>query len=189
VEDVDMVEDPYSYKSQLSRKMEEYTNKVPQAIRTAANTVYMGHDTSIYKLLSRTTQYSDFVARYALYQHLTTKEEALSHEDAVAEALETFVHYDVPMHPTLQYMDDMGFTPFMKYFFRVQRVLLKTAKENPARVMGMVAINNFVELGPIVLDSSFVAHLFNNPFHTGALRYAGTLDELLTVKAGLALIK
>lgn len=189
VEDVDMVEDPYSYKSQLSRKMEEYTNKVPEPIRNAANVVYMGHETAIYKVLSRTTQYSDFVARYALYQHLTTKQEALSHEDAIAEALETFVHYDVPMHPTLQYMDDMGFTPFMKYFFRVQRVLLKTAKDNPARVMGMVAVNNFVELGPIVLDSSFVAHLFNNPFQLGALRYAGTLDELLTVKAGMALLK
>ena len=189
VEDVDMVEDPYSYKSQLSRKMEEYTNKVPQSVKNAANVVYMGHDTSIYKLLSRTTQYSDFVARYALYQHLTTKEEALSHEDAIAEALETFVHYDVPMHPTLQYMDDMGFTPFMKYFFRVQRVLLKTARENPARVFGMAAVNNFVDLGAIVLDSSFIAHLFNNPFQLGALRYPSSLDELLTVKAGMALLK
>jgi hypothetical protein len=50
-------------------------------------------------------------------------------------------------------------------------------------------LGRYWDLGPIVLDSSFVAHIGNNPFTTGALRYFSTLDELLTAKAAMALIK
>lgn len=190
VEDVDMVDDPYSYKSSLGEWFDRKTAKAPAGLKTAAKAVYMTHDTPLYKVLSRTTQYSDFVARYALYQHLTTKaDQPLSHEDAIFEALETFVHYDVPMHRTLQYMDDMGFTPFMKYFFRVQRVLVKSLKEHPARVLGMATLNNFLDLGPIVLDSSAVAHLGNMPFRSGAGQFPGALGELLTVQPVMAALK
>jgi hypothetical protein len=188
VEDVDLNEDPYSYKSQLGEALEAYTNKVPTAVKQVAKTVYMTHDTPLYKLLSRATQYSDFIARFALYEHAVNNEGA-THEQAVQKSLRAFVHYDVPMQRNLQYLDDMGLTPFMKYFYRIQRVLFETTKERPARVLGMVLLNRFADLGPIVLDSSVVQHVGNNPFRTGALRFPSSLDDLLTVQAGMALIK
>lgn len=190
VEDVEAEVDPYSYKTQLARKVEQYTDRIPESIKAAGRLAYMTHDTKLYKFLSKTTQYSDFVARYALYQHLTNRaENPLSHEDAISETSDAFVNYDIPTHRILQYTDDMGFTPFIKYFLRIQRFLMKTARENPARVMSLVLLGRFWDLGPIVLDSSFVAHIGNNPFTTGALRYFSTLDELLTAKAAMALVK
>jgi hypothetical protein len=188
VEDVDLQDDPYSYKSNLAEALDKYTSKVPEQIKTVAKTVYMTHDTPLYKLLSRATQYSDFLARYALYEHQVNNEGA-THEQAIQKALRAFVHYDVPMQRNLQWLDDMGFTPFMKYFYRIQRVLFETARERPARAIGMVLLNRFMDLGPIVLDSSIVQHVGNNPFRGGALRFPSTLDDLLTVQAGMSLIK
>jgi hypothetical protein len=190
VEDVAADEDIYSYKTLLQRKTEGITNRVPEGLKTVGRNVFMTRDTKAYQFLSKTTQLSDFVARYALYQHLTTRaENPLTHEDAIQEASDSFVNYDVPMHRTLQYTDDMGFTPFSKYFLRIQRVLVDTLRENPARVLGLAALGQLVDLGPIVLDSSWIHHFGNNPFRSGALQGFGVIDELPAVAASMALIK
>lgn len=190
VEDIAADDDIYSYKSAFVRRMDRYTSKLNPQVLNVAKTVYMAHDTKMYQGLTRITQLSDFVARYTLYQHLTTRKiDPLSKADAVQEASEAFVNYDIPMHRGLQYTDDMGVTMFTKYFLRIQRVLLKLARDNPARVFLTILLNNYLELGPIVLDSSAVAKIGNNPLHLGALQFPGALDELGTVSAGLALVK
>jgi len=83
----------------------------------------------------------------------------------------------------------MGLTPFMKYFMRIQKVLLELGRDNPARVLLTLALNNFMGLTGTVLDGSWIHHLGNNPFHMGPLEYARNLDELATVSAASALLK
>jgi hypothetical protein len=190
VEDVAADDDLYSYKSQFARKTEKYTDKLNPKVKAAARFVYMAHDTQMYQTLSKITQLSDFVARYTLYQHLINKaKDPLSKAEAIQQASDAFVNYDIPMHRGLQFSDDMGITPFTKYFLRIQRVLLKLTRENPARVFMSVALNNFLDLGPIVLDSSFVHHIGNNPIHSGAFQLPGALEELATVHAAMAMVK
>lgn len=190
VEDVAAEEDIYSYKSALARKTEKFTDKLNPSIKAAGRLVYMSHDTKMYQSLSRITQLSDFVARYTLYQHLTTRSKnPLSQAEAIQEASDAFVNYDIPMHRGIQFTDDMGFTPFTKYFLRIQRVLLKLARENPARVLMAIGLNSYMDLGPIVLDSSFTHHIGNNPLRSGAFQFPGALDDLATVNAAMALIK
>jgi hypothetical protein len=190
VEDVAAEEDIYSYKSALARKTEKFTNRLNPSVVAAGRFVYMTRDTKLYQGLSRITQLSDFVARYTLYQHLLNRSnDPLSKADAVQEASDAFVNYDIPMHRGMQYTDDMGITMFTKYFLRIQRVLLKLARENPARVLGTLALNSYMDLGSIVLDSSAVSKIGNNPFGIGALGFPGALDELATVKAAMALVK
>lgn len=190
VEDVAADEDIYSYKSLLARKTERFTDRLNPNVKAVGKFVYMSRDTKMYQSLSRITQLSDFVARYTLYQHLTSrKDNPLSKADAIQEASDAFVNYDIPMHRGMQYTDDMGFTPFMKYFLRIQRVLLKLARENPARVLTTIALNSYMDLGPIVLDSSFTSNIGDNPFRSGAFQLPGALSDLATVNAGMALIK
>jgi hypothetical protein len=190
VEDVAAEEDIYSYKSALARKTERFTQKLNPNILAAGRFVYMSHDTKMYQSLSRITQLSDFVARYTLYQHLTTRSNnPLSQADAIQEASDAFVNYDIPMHRGIQFTDDMGFTPFTKYFLRIQRVLLKLARENPARVLMAIGLNSYMDLGPIVLDSSFTQKIGNDLVKSGAFQFPGALDELATVNAAMALMK
>jgi hypothetical protein len=190
VEDVAQEQDVYSYKSLLQRKTEKYTDKLNPKVKDLGRIVYMAHDTKMYQLLSHATQMSDFVARYTLFQHLVSrKEDPMSERDAMSEVSESFINYDIPMHRSMQYFDDMGIIPFTKYFLRIQRVLVKNFRKNPSRILSMAMLDHYMSLGPIVLDSSFAHHLGNNPLHGGALRFPMTLDELGTVKAAMALVK
>lgn len=190
VEDVAADDDQYSYKSALTRKVDALLPAKAGLVMKAARHVYMAHDTPQYKFLAQTTQLSDFVARYTLYQHQTTRKKApLSKQAAISEASETFVNYDMPMQRNLQYLDDMGLTPFMKYFLNIQRVLAKTMRENPGRVLSMISMGQFLDLGPIVLESSAVTRVGNNPLQWGALKLPGSLDDLATVDAVMAILK
>jgi hypothetical protein len=190
VEDIASEDDIYSYKSALTRKVEGFTNGLPEAVRGAAKTIYMTHDTPLYQGLSRVTQLSDFVARYTLYQHLTTrKNNPLSEKDAISRAVDSFIMYDVPMHPVLQYLDDTGMTMFTKYFLRIQRVLRTMYHDNPARVLAALLLDNTLGLGPIVLDSAAAFRIGNNPLESGAFKFFGSLDELMTVKPVISVFK
>lgn len=190
VEDVVADDDIYSYKSDLVRKTDGLLKRLNPTVVEVGRQVYMAHDTKMYQALSRATQLSDFVARYALYQHLVSRQEnPLSKADAVQEASDAFVNYDIPLHRGLQFTDDMGLTMFTKYFLYIQRALQKTMRDNPARVMTMAALANFVGLGPIVLNSMAITRIGNNPLESGAFKLVESLDDLATVNSAMALIK
>src|SRR5690606_9499488 len=131
-EDVATEEDIYSYKSRLTGKLDRFTDKLNPAVVSAGQTVFMAPKTRAHRFLSQTTQLSDFVARYALYQHMTNrKRDTLSHEEAVHRASDAFINYDIPMPKGIQYLDDVGLMYFTKYLMRVQRVIAQMVRENP----------------------------------------------------------
>lgn len=183
VEDVEADDSQYSYKSRLGRSVEKFTNKVPASLRELGKQVYMTHDTSTYKFLSQSTQLSDLVARYALHQHLISRtRDPLSNADALAQAEEVFVNYDLPSHRSLQFMNDMGIVMFTKYYLRIQKVIARLVKQKPARVLAAIVAANFISGLQTVIDSSWMNKIGNNPFQWGAFNYPGTLDELPLVK-------
>lgn len=188
VEDVaaDDEGDLYSYKSQLAQKVDTVAEKLTPKLVTVIRNVYIAHDTKIYQALSRATRLSDFLGRYTLYQHLLTQ--GVPKEDAVHESSEAFVNYDMPLPKQLQYLDVMGIMPFMKYYFRIQRVLMDLVKTHPGRVLGTVLLSKFVSLGPIVLDGFWMHKLGNNPLQWGALEAPGTINDLGTIAGGLSLL-
>ena len=190
VEDVEMEDNTFSYKSELVKKMEDKTTWVNDGVLKAAKGVYMAHDTTLYKFLHKATQYSDFVARYALFKHQTSRENnPLSKEAAAQNASDSFVNYSNPLPSGLQYLDAMGIAPFTKYALSIQRVLAKLFKNNPLHVISGILLNNASADLPLVTDTSVIARFGSNPFSTGAVGFPMILDDALTVKAGVALIK
>lgn len=183
VEDVEVDDNRYSYKAQLERKVERFTSKVPAWMRTVGRQVYMTHDTATYKFLSQSTQLSDLVARYALYEHATTRlKDPLSQADALRLAEDSFVNYDLPSHRKLQYLNDMGIVMFTKYYLRIQKVIMRLVRERPARGLILVALEHFISGLQSVMDSSWVNKVGNNPLQDGALGYLGSLKELPAIK-------
>lgn len=183
VEDVDMEDDIYSYKSKFVRSTEKVTKHLNKHVVTAGKWVLITQDTPLYKVMSHGTQLSDFVARYTLYQHLTTRsKERMEHLDAVQLTSEAFVNYDIPAHRKLQALNDNGIVWFTKYYLRIQKVIMMLMRDNPGRAMAMVGLENYFSTLPTLLDSSMAAKIDNNPFSTGALKLASTHDDLMTVK-------
>ena len=189
VDDVSLEDDPYSYRSNLTKWAEEKTSGLNKHVVKAGRFIYMSKDTVLYQFLSKSTQYSDFVARYALYKHETSKKNAVPKEEALYNVSESFVNYDIPMPKTLQYLDDHGMMNFIKYFFSIQRVLVKLVKDKPIGVINMIALNNMLGDFPILTDSSALVRIGNNPFGAGALGYPLALPDLMTVELGTGMFK
>lgn len=186
VEDIDSSEDNYSYKARLVRKVDEHTQWVPKGLKTVAKTLYMAHDTPLYRVMNQATHLSDFVARYTLHQHMTTrKDNPMASRESLQLAVEAFVNYDIPTHRSVQYLNDTGLIWFTKYYLRIQKVLMHLYKENPGRALGVLALGQFIPSLGNIMDSGFWGRI-GNPFDWGALNYPGALDEIITIRAAMS---
>lgn len=189
VEDVALEEDPYSYRSKLKEKVDQYTSKLNPTVKQAAAFVYMAPGTPLHTAMSQATQYSDFVARYTLYQHLISDKKApKSKQEALKRISDSFVNYDVPSHRHMQYLNDMGLLMFTKYYLRIQKVIMQMFREHPARAIMMVTLDSYLQGMQTIVDSSMWGRL-GNPLEWGALQYPETLDELATIRGMMNLIK
>lgn len=183
VEDFEDESNDYGYKTKLARWVDAKSAGVPQSVKTAAKWVYMAHDTPLYKFMNQATQLGDFVSKYALYQHLTTrKRNPMPRAEALQAASDTFVNYDIPTHRDMQYLNDMGAVMFSKYYIRIQKVIARLYKAHPARALSLVAFDNFVHNSDMLMDAAAI-HKLGNPLNTGALKYPGLVDDLPTVQA------
>lgn len=182
VEDVAADEDRYSYKGQLTRKVDEVVGNLNPVLLKAGKLAVMAHDTPIYKALSYATQVSDFLARYTLYQHtLEQKKNPMTKDQAIQLVSDAFVNYDVPSHRNVQYANDMGLVYFSKYYLRIQKVIALLYKQNPGRAMMLLTAGHFLDFIPMLQHSAFI-HRIGNPFSTGAFEAVSSLKDMMTVK-------
>lgn len=186
VEDVDLQDDSFSFQSRAQEKLSKLTDHIPKPLRTTAKWMYMAHDTPLYKIMSQGTQMSDFVARYTLYKHATSrKRNPLDHKKALQVASDMFINYDIPSHRHLNYANEAGILMFTKYYIRVQKTIMHLYQEHPARAMALTALTGFLPGLPVLMDSAFWHRLYS-PLRAGALEAPGTLDEIGTVNAALS---
>jgi hypothetical protein len=149
VEDVSMVNDEYSYVGRIQNKLDKTIYRhIPGWIKAVGREVLQTKESVLYKKMSQSAQLSDFTARYALYKHKLKG--GLSRQDAANNAISTFVNYDLPTHKLIQYGNDLGFLWFTKYYVRIQKILLKTLVNQPARVMSLLTFEWM--FGDIVSD-------------------------------------
>ena len=140
VEDVNLIEDEFSKAGKLSRVLDKHVfTKLPGFVREVAKEATQSHDSFLYKKMSQSAQLSDFMARYALYQHNIKK--GMARDDAANISISTFINYDLPTHRGIQYLNDMGFLWFTKYYIRIQKIIAKTLIDNPARVISLVTLD------------------------------------------------
>jgi len=167
-EEIDTESDPYSYASALSEKINKFAgkNKTLSKVNAGAQAVgrytYMTDDTSMYKLLLKTTQYSDFVARQAVFKYKTevvgmTKDET---ENLVRDL---FVNYDLPDHQIIQYMNDTGISMFTKYPMRMLRVIFKMMKGRPVEGIMLILLEDFMGFN-IDDPTDMGLNILNSPF-------------------------
>ena len=188
IEDVGQENDPYSYQSRLARWADNKTKYISDPVKTAGSWFMMTHESPPYKILAAQTMLSDFTSRYVLYKHLTTRQDnPMSKDDAISRTRKAFVNYDVPTHKGLQYLNDMGFLWFTKYYFRIQAVLIELVREAPLRALEVLLMFEYIFDIPDILDSSMFTKWPGN-LGSGALEAPGTLDDLLTWQIAEGLI-
>lgn len=145
----------------IDRKLKRY----PAFVQDGINLIYMNAGTKAFKFMNTATQYSDFVARYAQY-HLMMKNGAKK-EDAIKVVRDAFINYNKPNSRFVEWLNQMGFVMFTKYFTRIQKALGSTAKNHPLKVLLAILGQEYV-LGNIddVYDQSIVSKHYGAVFHT-----------------------
>ena len=184
VEDIEQETNKYSYKSKIQDWAEPAVSMVPSTIRNGAKHLYMGHDTPIYKFMRDGTQVSDFIARYTLHQH-NINNNGMNSRDSIQQIINIFINYDLPTHKYVQYANDMGLIMFTKFAFRIQRVIVETAKGSPSRAVALAVMQNLAGDISDIMDTNMatgpVLERFNfNPWSliTGAAGDVGTIRVL-----------
>ena len=56
----------------------------------------------------------------------------MSEKQRIMTLSNEFVNYDLPTHPTMQYLDSVGLLWFPRYYIRMQRPIFNMIQKNPA---------------------------------------------------------
>ena len=157
IEDVEGDDDLFSYKTSMEEKLSPFTEKVPASVQTVAKNIYMSHDTKIYKVMNNAVRMSDFVARYALHKHYTSRpNNPLSSRDSINKVVDIFINYDIPTNKILQYMNDLGLVWFTKYAIRVQKVIWETMRDNPSATIATLIFSSLIGDAPVIMDGTLL---------------------------------
>ena len=189
VEDIDVLKDPYAYATKISDFFSEIQGKggakggATTAARQAYRYTYMSDDTAVFKALMKTTQFSDFAARYAKYKYMTVHEK-IDESHAMETIMNDFVNYESPTNKYIQFANDYGLQMFTKYGFRILRVLVSLMQGKPLNAIGFLVLNDVLAAG---LASPFDASAFDNyvsPMQTIAAATTPNGVKLLLDTAG-----
>lgn len=161
LEDLEVSESGNIVKDTISSKLD----KAPSLVRNGLEWVWLSDKNPVTKFMHTSTQFSDFVARYAHYNLM--KENGKTHNDAIKTVRGMFVNYNVPSSPLVEWSNQMGFVMFTKYFTRIQRALGHLAKANPVG-LGLTLVGQEALFDvPDPTDSYFlfkdVGNIFNSP--------------------------
>lgn len=164
VEDVDTEVQEYKLSQRIKRKyaetswaerLEDATNRIPNSVKDVFKEALVMQGSNLYDFLSEAAQFSDFGARYVLFQHMT-KNKGIDKTEAAGQVMDIFIDYDLPTHKGIQYLNDLGLLMFSKYLVRVQRIIAKTFLENPARALSIMLLQNFFGDIPDIMDSTMI---------------------------------
>lgn len=135
VEDLGYDEERTSTKL-INRTLDKVSSATPKIVTTVGKEAYMLPGSQLANAALVATQLGDFTARYVKLSH--DMENGMSKEDAINEALSTFIYYNMPQNQYLQWLNDNGFMMFTKFFLRIQPVIFRLFKENPVKASSLL---------------------------------------------------
>uniref|UniRef100_UPI0028AF7DE0 hypothetical protein n=1 Tax=Pseudescherichia sp. TaxID=2055881 RepID=UPI0028AF7DE0 len=148
--------DDYSMRNDLSAWIQKQVDKVPKELTQAARYAMLARGTPLYAGLNKMIQYGDFTAKYALYTHLQSRKvDRMSQTDALNMLEDEFVNYALLPSRARDWNERMGFTWFLNYKLRIQKILLRSIRDNPLRFLLLGGSANAVDI-PNVLDANLV---------------------------------
>jgi endonuclease YncB( thermonuclease family) len=175
VEDVDTKN--FEYKSKSARLVRDTAEGlVGETAMEIGKQAYMTEDTKAFQFMLKATQYSDFIARYAMYHHMVDHE-GKSDKEAIETVVETFIDYDAPTNKYLLWMNDMGLVMFTKFWLRIQRVIWRLLKEKPSYVIAGMGVQSVVGDASDPMDSGMIDTSLSNKFALDPVEY---MEQVMT---------
>lgn len=171
------------WEEKLDKVIDTY---VPNKVKEGIDFVMMNKGSPLHNMMTHATQFSDFSAKIILIEHL--KKQGMSEKQAIAEAQDTFINFDIPTGAKMDYANRMGLFMFTKFFVRFQKAMIRALGKTPAStLLQHTLVEQFTnEAG--ILDPFVLNRLGNNPFDLAPLSLPSTVDDILTMKIVDAMI-
>lgn len=127
-------EDILIAKDGYSKFVDNMMNRLPSGAKEIARQGLITRDTALFKMLTRATQYGDFLAKAVLYDDLIRRKK-MNQQEALAFINEEFVNYNRFPGRTRAYLDSMGLTWFYHFKLRSMKVAARSIQRNPFRAL------------------------------------------------------
>ena len=114
--------------------IDKIANKMPEGVRDVARYGMVTRDTSLFKALSRATQYGDFLGKAILYDDLMRRK-GMSQTEALGFINEEFVNYNRFAGRNRAYLESMGMTWFYNFKLRSMKIGQRALQNHPVRAL------------------------------------------------------
>ena len=162
VEDVNTQDDSNQVAHWAKNKVNEWIPN--ETANTVLQYTYLSSKTKVYQAMLSATQMGDFIFRYTQY-HDAINNKGKSAAEALRGATDNYVNYDAPMSPLVHYLDRMGPAAFVKYFTRIQHVLVKFSRTHPLRVATDMTQEFFLGDSPDIFDAGLLERGLLAPYN------------------------
>jgi hypothetical protein len=138
--------------------------------------VFMTEDTEGYKMANNAVKMTDYVGRYVLYKHYTSK--GMEHKEAISRVSDEFINFAVPTHRMLEYANNIGLVWYSKYGIRVLKHIKNVVQEHPFSTLATFLVgsqNNIMYSIPGITKN--VGAMFDTPFSAGI----NSIDTILPI--------
>lgn len=120
--------------TQIFDKIEEKLEQLPGRVKDLAQYAYVSRNTSLFKLLNRTTQYGDFLAKALLMDHMMENQKK-TQEEAYKVVRNEFVNYNLLPGRMRTFLESTGVIWFWNFKIRSMKVALRIMQDNPLKAL------------------------------------------------------
>ena len=166
VDDVDLQNQSNKYRTDLEKQIDKAYDLLPKPFKVGVDWLFMSENTPLYELMADATQFSDFAAKFVLAEHL--QKQGMGFDDAVSEAQEAFINFDIPTSKAIDYANRVGILRFTKFVFRIQKYLHKTLRDRPAQLVASTLMTEYLDTQGVI-DASVLLRLGGNPMQASIL--------------------
>ena len=148
--------------------------------KKVADAVLIRKGSPTHNFMTQTMDYGDFVAKYALYKHLT-KNKGVDATNAMETIRDEFVNYTMNRGREFDYLNRVGLTWFLSYKLSIQKVIFRNLRRNFLRTLATYGVgkalpnNNLLDKTVIeqnlLFDSSLDYQLSPSNIYKGGESY------------------
>lgn len=178
-------EDVEFLKQSRADMIDYISSKIPKPMQTLTSNMLLTKNSELYQALTKMVNYGDWIAKCVGYRYLTeksgTRDTYFSANKATDIVSTMFVDYDQFMGRGRRFLNDIGFSMFFSFMYRMIPAAFLSMLMNPFKTLVGTALGKFTGVGTPLLDN-WVFRLFNGNLTSslmwGTLMRAWTLHPL-----------
>ena len=122
--------------------------------KNVVDNVLIRKGSAVHNFMTQSLDYGDFVAKYALYKHLTQRK-GISKTNSMEVIRDEFVNYTMNRGREFDWANKVGLTWFLSYKLAIQKVIFRNLRRNFLRTMATYSVGKILP-DTAILDKTVI---------------------------------